>query len=547
MSLKQHLLSIRFCLMTGFMLLLMPLQAQVKYGHLDSLKGYYSGYRAWWDVRHYGLHVDFAEKDSSVRGYNDIRYRVLIPKQELQLDLLEPMQLDSVVQDKQRLTYRKDGPAYFVALSTKQVQGAHAEMRVYFHGKPKVAVNPPWDGGIVWKKDANQKPWISVACQGMAARVWFPNKDHMADEADSADMYFSARRDLICVSNGRLVGVNDEAGKLVYHWQVVNPINNYNIIPYIGNYVNISDTIMGVKGILPLNYWVLAGNYDKAKQHFQQAKQMLHCFEDWFGPYPYYEDGYKLVEAPYLGMEHQSATAYGNKYMNGYLGRDLSFTGWGLKWDFIIVHESGHEWFGNNISAKDVADNWIHESFTAYSENLYVECLFGKQAGAEYVIGTRKAILNTEKIIGDYDVNNGSSGDLYYKGANVLHMIRQMCGNDSLWKAMLRGMNSYFWHQTVDSKQVEDYMRDFLKLNLGPVFDQYLRQTKVPVLAYYFKKGQLYYCWQGVLKGFVMPVKVSVGGTVVILPARDTWQKIKTDARELQVDVNYYVQVKREK
>ncbi|MEI6020108.1 MAG: M1 family metallopeptidase [Bacteroidota bacterium] len=518
----------------------LSVKSQKKYTHLDSLKGYYSAARSWWDVRHYDLHVDFNVQDSSVSGFNTIRYLVLEPNDVMQIDLLEPLKIDSIVQKGKLIKFKKDGPAYFLKLRETQIKNSRQNIVVYYHGKPKVAVNPPWDGGIVWKKDSQKKPWISVACQGMAARVWFPNKDHMADEPDSADMYFSSQNALICVSNGRLIGVNQLNGKLQYHWQVINPINNYNIIPYIGDYVNIQDTLNGKKGVLALNYWVLSYNYDKAKVHFKQVKSMLRCFEDWFGPYPFYEDGYKLVEAPYLGMEHQSATAYGNNYVNGYLGRDLSQTGWGLKWDFIIVHESGHEWFGNNISAKDVADNWIHESFTAYSENLYVEYLFGKAAGAEYVIGTRKAILNNENIIGDYDVNNGSSGDLYYKGANLLHTIRQICNNDSVWKAMLRGLNSNFWHQTVNSKQIENYMSTFLKMDLGKVFDQYLRNKKVPVFDYYFKKDQLYYRWNSCIKDFSMPLKINIGEQTVLLQVSDRWSKMKVAGSDLTTDINFY-------
>lgn len=521
--------------------------AQANYTHLDSLKGYYSPYRSWWDVRHYDLHVDFSVKDSSVKGFNNITYLVLESKNILQIDLLEPLVMDSILQNGQLLKYRKDGPAYFVNLIANQQKNARQDLKVYYHGRPKVAVNPPWDGGIVWKKDEQNNPWVSIACQGMAARVWFPNKDHMADEPDSADMYFSCQNDLIVVSNGKLVGINEVGKKLQYHWQIKNPINNYNIIPYIGKYVNINDTLNGKKGVLSLDYWVLAPNYEKAKVHFKQVKSMLRCFEDWFGPYPFYEDGYKLVQAPYLGMEHQSATAYGNNFVNGYLGRDLSLTGWGLKWDFIIVHESGHEWFGNNISAKDVADNWIHESFTAYSENLYVEYLFGKQAGAEYVIGTRNAIKNKQTIIVDYDVNQGSSGDLYYKGANLLHMIRQIVDNDSLWKALLQNLNKTFWHQTVTTKQIENEMSRFLNMDLSKIFDQYLRTVRIPTLEHYFKKNKIYYRFTNCIKDFRMKIKVESEGKPMWLDVSEKWQSFKTNELILKPDINFYILTKNKK
>jgi len=521
--------------------------AQIKYTHLDSLKGFYSPLRSWWDVRHYDLHVDFNLKDSSVAGFNEITYFVLESKNVLQIDLLDPLVIDSIIQNKQQLNYKKDGPAYFVNLVSPQIKSSRQKLRIYYHGKPKVAINAPWEGGVVWKKDVEKNPWVSIACQGMAARVWFPNKDHMADEPDSADMYFSSQNDLITVSNGKLVGVTMIGKKLQYHWQIKNPINNYNIIPYIGKYVNIKDTLSGKNGPLDLEYWVLAPNYEKAKIHFTQVKSMLRCFENWFGPYPFYEDGYKLVEAPFLGMEHQSAIAYGNNFMNGYLGRDLSLSGWGLKWDFIIVHESGHEWFGNNISAKDVADNWIHESFTAYSENLYVEYLYGKQAGAEYVIGTRKAIQNKQTIIVDYDVNQGSSGDLYYKGANMLHMIRQIVNNDSLWKAILQGLNKTFWHQTVNTKQIENYMSTFLKIDLSKVFDQYLRTTKIPTLEYYIKKNKLYYRWTNVVKDYTMKLKIKNAEKEEWLDVTEKWQNKLYQNENLVIDSNFYIFEKKKK
>ncbi|HRD37072.1 MAG TPA: M1 family aminopeptidase, partial [Bacteroidia bacterium] len=306
-----------------------------------------------------------------------------------------------------------------------------------------------------------------------------------------------------------------------------NPINNYNIIPYIGKYVHFSDTIMGEKGELKLNYWVLDYNLEKAKQQFKQTKSMLHCFEYWFGPYPFYEDEYKLVEAPHLGMEHQSAVAYGNGYVNGYMGRDLSLTGWGLKWDFIIVHESGHEWFGNNISVKDVADNWVHEGFTAYSENLYTEYLFGKKAGAEYVIGTRKSVMNDKPVIGDYEVNNDGSGDKYYKASNMLHTIRYILNDDSIWRAFLRDINKTFYHQTVSTKQVEEFMISYLKLDLQKVFDQYLRTTQIPVLQYKLKKGKLSYRWANCVEGFNMPLRINTSKGSLMLKPTTQFQDVK--------------------
>ncbi len=522
-------------------------QAKKLYTHADTLKGTYSKWRAWWDVLHYDLHADFNPGDSSVTGFNQITYKVLEPQKILQLDLMSPMRIDSILDETGSCTWRKDGDAWFVNLQADQRKDDVKNLKVYFHGKPHVAKNAPWDGGVIWAKDRKKNPWISIACQGMAAQVWFPNKDHMRDEADSADIYISCPKNLVAVSNGRLESVNlSNEKKPSFHWKVLSPINNYNIIPYIGKYASINDTLNGESGKLDLSYWVLDENYTAAKQHFLQAKTMLRCFEYWFGPYPFYADSYKLVEAPFLGMEHQSGIAYGNSYQQGYLGRDLSNTGWGLKWDFIIVHESGHEWFGNNISAQDVADNWIHESFTAYSENLYTEYLFGKKAGEDYVIGTRASIANDKPIITDYNVNAGGSIDIYFKGANMLHTMRHIVDNDSLWRGMLRGLNSHFRHQTVTTAQIESWMKDTLGYDFQPVFNQYLRTTQIPQLEYKLAKGQLKYRWTNCIKGFTMPVKIhNETGSTLLLKASEKWQNVPFQGEQLIVDRNYYVGIKK--
>lgn len=517
-----------------------------KYTHQDSLKGTITKERIWWDVTHYDLDVKFNLLDSSISGKNVISYSVLKPYSVMQIDLMQPMQMDSVLQDGSMCKWRRDGNAFFVNVTSNTNAGDKKSIQIYFHGKPIVAKSPPWDGGVVWTKDKKNNPWVSIACQGMAAGVWFPNKDHMYDEVDSASISITIPKTVLAISNGRLRNVSlFDSSQLTFNWVVKNPINNYNIIPYIGQYVNFKDTLNGKYGVLDLDYWVLSSNYERGKNHFKQVKPMLRCFEDWFGKYPFYEDAYKLVESPYLGMEHQSAIAYGNDFQNGYMGRDLSNTGRGNDWDFIIIHESGHEWFGNNISAADVADNWIHESFTAYAENLYVEYLHGKKAGAEYVIGTRKLVMNDKPIIADYNVNAGGSIDLYYKGSNMLHTIRQIVSNDSLWKELMRSLNKTFWHQTVTTAQIEKHMSNFLKIDLQKVFDQYLRTTQIPVLEYKFKKEKLNYRWSNCVKGFNMQVKVVSGNETLMLKPTTSWQSRVLSENELIVDENYYVLLKK--
>lgn len=519
--------------------------AQNVYTHADSIKGSITFERSWWDLRHYELHVAFNPNDSSINGKNKIRYTVLKSHNVLQLDLIQPMILDSVVQDGKRNDWKKDGSAYFINLSSVQDTATEKELTAYFHGKPHAAILPPWKGGVIWARDNNKFPWISVACQGMSASIWFPNKDHQYDEVDSASLFFTAPDDLISVSNGRLESKqNNSNHTATYNWVVKNPINNYNIVPYIGRYVNFKDTILGKGGLLDLDYWVLEDNLAKAKQQFKQVKTMLHCFEDWFGEYPFYKDSYKLVEAPFLGMEHQSAIAYGNKFQNGYKGKDLSMTGWGLKWDFIIVHESVHEWFANSITAKDLADNWIHEGFTSYAENLYTEYLFGKKAGSEYVIGTRFSILNDMPVIGDYNVNHNGSLDMYYKAANMLHTIRQVIDNDSLWKAMLRQINKEFRHQTVTTKMVEDFLSTFLKTDLRKVFDQYLRTVKIPVLEYRMMKKNLSFRWTNCVDGFNMPLKYVTDKGDKWLRPTTMWQTVAfKDLAFIPVE-DFYIKVK---
>lgn len=518
-----------------------------KYSHADSIKGTITNERLWWNALHYDIRINFSPSDSSIKGSNKISYKVLQSNSTLQLDLIAPMQIDSIIENNKHCSWKKDGDAYFIRLNETQDAGAIKNITAYFHGKPHVAKVPPWDGGVIWKKDKNNNPWISIACQGMAGSVWFPCKDHMYDEPDSTSLTVeNVPFGLSAVSNGKLRSFTEQPDKkFSYQWVVTNPINNYNIIPYIGKYVQFNDTFIGEKGVLKLNYWVLDYNLEKAKNQFKQVKSMLRCFEYWFGPYPFYEDEYKLVEAPFLGMEHQSAVAYGNFYMNGYMGRDLSGTGWGLKWDFIIVHESGHEWFGNNISVQDVADNWVHEGFTAYSENLYTEYLFGKKAGADYVIGTREDVLNDRPVIGDYGVNNDGSGDKYYKASNMLHTIRNIVKNDSLWRSLLRDLNKSFYHQTVTTKQIEAYMIKYLNLDLQKIFDQYLRTTQIPVLEYQLKKGKLKYRWTNCVNGFNMPVEVIINNTAIMLTPTTSFKDMSIKATKLEVNNNYFIKTAR--
>jgi aminopeptidase N len=514
--------------------------------HADTLRGSDTPERAWWDATFYDLHVAVNPSDSSIRGHNGITYRILKPAREMQVDLQVPMEVDSMVQDGRKVTYRRDGNAFFVSLVAPQPVGQSKSLAVYYHGKPRVAKRAPWDGGFVWAHDSAGHSWIATACEGLGASVWWPNKDLEADEPDSQRIAITVPDSIIDVSNGRLRStVHNTDNTTTYEWFVENPINNYDVEVNAGKYAHFSDTYKGEDGTLTLDYWPLAYNLDKAKKQFPQAKSMLACFEHWFGPYPWYKDGYKLIEAPHLGMEHQSGVAYGNHYENGYLGRDLSRTGWGLKWDFIIVHESAHEWWGNSLTAKDHADMWIHESFANYAENLYTECQDGKAAGAAYVIGTRKLIRNDRPIVGHFNVNDEGSGDMYYKGGNMLHTIRQLVDNDEKWRGILRGLQQTYRHQVVSGVEVENYISTHAGMDLSKVFQEYLNTTMVPTLEYRIKGSKLSYRWSSVVPGFSMPVKVSLtdSGTAFIHPT-ETWKTaplaLKSPA-SFHVDENFYV------
>ncbi len=522
-------------------------QTEKTFTHDDTLRGTITPQRAWWDLTFYDLKVKVDIKNKSISGSNTIYYTVLNKNKnnELQIDLQAPLVLEKAEQNGRVLEFTKAGKnAYFIKTGAFKKVGEHQSVTVFYSGVPQVAKNAPWDGGFSWNTDAAQKPFIATSCQGLGASVWWPCKDHQYDEPDSMHISVTVPDTLMDVSNGRLFSETQNPDHTkTFEWHVKNPINNYGVNINIADYAHITDSVEGEKGNLSLNYYVLKEDLEKAKTQFAQVKQMVKAFEYWFGPYPFYEDGYKLVEVPYLGMEHQSSVTYGNHFENGYLGRDLSGTGWGLKWDFIIVHESGHEWFGNNITSKDIADMWLHEGFTAYSESLFTEFYYGKKAGAEYVIGTRKNIENNKPIIGHYDVNEEGSNDMYYKGSNMLHTIRQIVNKDSLWRSILRGLNKDFYHQTVTTAQIENYISEKSGKKLSKVFEQYLRTIKIPVLEYKFEKKRLSYHWTNCIAGFDMPVKVFFDkdtSPTWLYPTTE-WQKIKTKAQELNVDNNFYV------
>ncbi|MGB3078884.1 MAG: M1 family metallopeptidase [Saprospiraceae bacterium] len=514
----------------------------------DTLRGSITPQRAWWDLKFYDLTIDFDIDHKFIKGSNTISFDVISPEQTMQIDLQEPLAITSAIYKGQPLTYTREGNVYWVKFPSPLASGTKDKVTINYEGNPVEAVHPPWDGGLTWSTDDEGAPFVATSCQGLGSSVWWPCKDHMYDEPDSMSISITVPPDLMDVSNGHLRSIEYHPdGRNTYHWFVKNPINNYGVNANIGRYTHWSDTLQGEKGILDLDFFVLQDDYDKAREQFKDVYRTIRAFEYWFGPYPFYEDGYKLVQVPYLGMEHQSSVTYGNKFKMGYLGMDLSSTGWGLKWDFIIVHESAHEWWANNITYKDMADMWIHESFANYAESLFLDYYYGRQAANEYVQGIRTKIENKKPIIGPYNVNQEGSKDMYYKGGNMLHTIRTMLNDDVLWRSVLRGLQQEFYHQTVTTAQIEDYISKKTNQDLHTFFNQYLRDPRIPVLEYQVKGNTIQFRYTDIVEGFNMPLRVTIAAKRKIwIQPNAQWQSVEQGipVDTFEVDPNFYITVK---
>lgn len=532
----------------ALLLFLPSLSSAQNFTRADTLRGSITPERAWWDVVFYDLYVVPNPNDSTLRGVNTITYKVTKPGLVMQIDLQEPLEIDRVLQDGKSLPFTRDGNVFFIGLEGIQMPGMTKDIRIEYSGMPVVARRAPWEGGLVWARDNQQRPWIATACQGIGASVWWPLKDHQSDEPDSMRISLRVPDGLIGVSNGRLRDRRPQSdGTEIFEWFVANPINSYGVTMNVAHYAQFTDSYDGEEGKLDLDYWVLDYNLEKAKTHFEVVKPMMKAFEHWFGPYPFYEDSYKLIETPFVGMEHQSGVAYGNRYLFGYTGRDLSGSGWGMKWDFMIIHESGHEWFGNSITTADIADMWVHEGFTHYSETLFTEYTYGKEGGDAYLQGIRRNIQNDKPIIGQYGLNNKGSGDMYYKGAAMIHTIRQVMDDDERFRSMLRDLNKRYFKKTTTSKQVEAFISEYAGMDLSSVFDQYLRTTKVPVLEYRWTNQGLEARWNNTVPLFDLPVKVSTGTEWVrIRPGADwaVFPELGMQKAELKADPNVYIELK---
>lgn len=531
---KKPLLKLSLLLLLPFSILAQKASTP-QFTKADTLRGSITPERAWWNLLHYDIQVRPNLVDKTIQGTVAIQFKVLTKGKRMQIDLQQPLIIDSVIysgKTKQILSFTREGNAAMVNMPNDLKVNTEGLVQVHYHGVPRAAIRAPWDGGISWTKDELGNPFVATSCQGLGASVWWPCKDHQYDEPEKG-VTISVRvpDTLMTVSNGRLVNTiqhNDATKSWV--WQVTEPINNYSVSMNIGKYIHMQDDFNGEAGKLSLDYYVLPQNKQGAERQFAQVKPMLECFEYWFGKYPFYKDGFKLVEVPYLGMEHQSNVAYGNKYMNGYLGRDLSGTGWGLEWDFIVVHESGHEWFGNNITSKDIADMWIHEGFTNYSETLFTQWLSGKEAGSAYNKGARKNIRNDKPILGTYNVHNTGSGDMYPKASAMLHSIRMSMNNDEKFRQMLRHLNKKFYHQIVTTPMIEKEISLFAGYSVKSIFTQYLTTTQVPSFDYKLSSDgrTLSYRYSNAVNNFYMPLQVKTNnGYLILKPQVNTWQTVR--------------------
>ena len=477
----------------------------------DSLQGGLRPERTCFDVLHYDLNIKINPEEKSIVGYNKITFKIVEATTAIQLDLFQNMQVDSIVFNSKKLNYKREFNAVFIDFPIILIKGSDAQnLTFYYSGKPIIAKNAPWDGGFVFTKDNQKKTWIGLACQGTGASLWYPCKDSQSDEPDfGATIKVTVPNGLMDVSNGRLTGSEDlKNGYTRWDWEVKNPINTYSINVSIGDYVHIHENYKG----LDLDYYVLRNNETAARIHFEQVKPMMDCFQSKFGPYPFADDGYKLVETPYLGMEHQSAVAYGNKYLQGYWGTDRSGTGIGLLFDYIIIHESGHEWFGNSITSRDTADMWIHEGFTTYTESVYAECQFGYENGQQYINGCKKNIENLSPIIGPYGVNKEGSTDMYEKGAMMLNTLRHVVNNDDKWWKILLKYSQTYHNKIIDTETVVTFFNTETGMNLTPIFNQYLRHAAIPKLEWRKTKGKLQLRWKTDETKFNMPVDIKIKG-----------------------------------
>ncbi len=523
------------------------------YTRQDSLRGNLTPIRTCFDVTYYHLQLSVKPENKHIEGFSDIHFKVKSNFTKIQIDLFENMNISAIKFEGENLNFNREFNAVFIHFNRMIQKGEQSHIQVYFNGNPREAVNPPWDGGFSWKKDENGKDWIGVSCQGLGASSWWPNKDHQSDEPDSMLISCQVPAPLKCIANGNLRFHDLRKSTMHYntfHWFVSYPINNYNITLNIGDYTSFSDKYISGDDTLALDYYVLPYNKGKAEEHFKQVKPMMECFERYFGKYPFWKDGYALVETPYLGMEHQSAIAYGNDYLPGYHGNKRFIAG--LDFDFIIVHESGHEWWGNAITTNDIADMWVHEGFCTYSEVLYVECIYGYDTMLKYVKNQKRVVRNDKPVIGPYHVNKEGSGDMYQKASLMLHTLRTLIDNDPLWFEIIKEISTNFKYQTIDGQDIIDYINQRSGKDFTSFFNQYLKNKDIPEFQYrLIKSGReiaLMYRWEAV-EDFEMPILINSGNKNSWVFPVNQWKEVSLGVVDIDdfrvVEELFFIDIKK--
>ena len=540
-----------------FLLINSVLVYSQEHSRKDSLRGNLTPLRTCYDVTFYDLDIVIDDMDKSIeRSANTIYFTALSDFSLFQIDLAANMEVLLVEFGEEKLDFHREFDAVFIYFNREIKKGEHANVKVWYGGYPREAVNPPWDGGFSWKKDKNNKPWIGVSCQGLGASVWWPCKDHQSDEPDSMRIKVAARYPLKIVANGNLRSDTILWNKYLNSWMNVRewfvsyPINNYNVTLNIGDYSHFSDKYISNNDTLSLDYYVLSGNNEKAKDHFKQVVPMMECFEKYFGKYPFWNDGYALVETSYLGMEHQSAIAYGNNFMPGYYGNTAHIDG--HDFDFIIVHESGHEWWGNSITTNDIADMWVHEGFCTYSEVLYIECRYGYDAMLSYVNNQKISVRNDQPVIGPYHVNKQGSSDMYFKGSLMLHTLRTLIDDDRLWFEIIMGISSCFRYQIVDGDDIIDYINKKTNKDFSIFFNQYLSHQNIPEFEYSLEKegrNNTLICRWNAIDNFDMPLLINTGKEDFWIFPADEFKEIDLgsfDSHDFQIRSDLlYVNIKK--
>ena len=524
---------------------IMPAPAPAPVTRADILRGAYGPYRVNNDLLSYHLDIRVDPEKQIISGKNSIRFKMLQDSVRIQLDLHPQLNIDKIVLGSAPLTYVRDSGAVFVDFPETLRAGQEYTIDFYYSGHPLTTAR---FGGFTFGKDPAGRPWIYTACEDIGASVWWPNKDQWRDEVENMEISVAIPNGMVDVSNGKFVGETDLGdGYTRWDWLVQYPINNYDVSLNIGTYVHFSDQL----GDVPLDFYVLPEDLDKAKKQFVQAKGMIEAYEHYFGEYPFIKDGYKLVEAPYSGMEHQSAVTYGNHFTNGYLGRDWTGVGVSPKFDFIIIHESGHEWFGNSVSAADRSDMWIHEGWTTYLEVLYVEYTFGHEDAQKYVNGYKSKVQNREPIIAERGIAATPPQDMYFKGALFLNTLRSVINDDARWWALIHDFYQHFKYQNIMTEDVVAYFNQQTGMYLTPLFDQYLRHTAIPTLELKFNEADdtVDYRWQADEPDFAMPIRVGKKTDWQIIQATTYWQTMKTPLKKNEFDVAtelYFVNVSKD-